>query len=79
MESNASLIQSWHFWLLQAVILIKVLTQNSFKKPFIKRKQQASHKIYDKEVNQEQVKAEKFLTKVAFKLKILEGPQSSFP
>lgn len=74
MESNASLIQSWYFWLLQLVILMKVLTQNSFKKSFIKRKQQASHKIYDREVNQEQVKAEKFLAKVAFKLKILEVP-----
>ena len=74
MESNASLIQSWYFWLLQLVILIKVLTQNSFKKSFIKKKQQASYKIYDREVNQEQVKAEKFLTKVAFKLKILEVP-----
>ena len=40
----------------------------------MKRKQQASHKIYDGEVNQEQVKAEKFLKKVAFKLKILENP-----
>ena len=66
MESNASLIQSWYFWLLQAVILIKVLAQNSFQKSFIKRKQQASHKIYDGEVNQEQVIAEKFLKKVAF-------------